>query len=71
VNSTTFLVWFDSSKRSTVEDKINDARHSYQVRYGAPANVVYVHPTQVVAVAGVEVKPRNETQRDTFWVGHE
>jgi hypothetical protein len=71
VSNTTFLVWFDDSKRSTVEDKINDARHSYQKRYGAPANVVYVHPSQVTEVKGIEVKGRKETQHDTFWVGVE
>ena len=69
------LLWFDSGPGRDLAEKVGMAARRFKQKFGAPANVCYVHPSalgdEVRKVNGVRVEPLPSVLRHHFWVGRE
>ena len=68
------LLWHDSSS-SDLARKLSRAVQRYQVRFGQPPNVCYVHPTQLpegkLTVGSLTIRASQQVLRHHFWLGQE
>ena len=73
----TGLLWFDDDPGRDLAEKVKRAAQRYQQKFGAPANLCYVHPSALVGnsrmqkVGSVCVEPLPSVLRHHFWVGVE
>jgi len=71
------LLWYDDNPGRDLAEKIGRAARRYRQKFGAPANVCYVHPSalggnsKVQKVGGVRVSSQSSVLRHHFWVGRE
>jgi len=69
------LLWFDDAPDRDLAEKVRRAAQRYQQKFGAPANVCYVHPSalsdngRVEKVGRVRVAAKPSVLRHHFWVG--
>ena len=71
------LLWYDDDPGRDLAEKIGRAARRYRQKFGAPANVCYVHPlaldnngeTQKVGQVRVASKP--SVLQHHFWIGVE
>lgn len=66
----TYMIWFDDSKRTT-EQKIAAGVVRYVERYDTHPNTVITNPTEVVEVAGVQVRGELRIRPNNFHIGIE
>jgi hypothetical protein len=73
----TGLLWYDDDPGRDLAEKIGRAARRYRQKFGAPANVCYVHPSALgnngrgKKVGGVHVSSKPSVLRHHFWVGQE
>ena len=71
------LLWYDDDPGRDLAEKIGRAARRYRQKFGAPANVCYVHPSalgnngKAQRVGQVRVAPKPSVLRHHFWLGRE
>jgi hypothetical protein len=65
------LLWFDSDKRRTAEQKLDQAAARYAERFGRPPNLCHVNPAEVFAHTAIKVLADPAVLRGHFWVGRD
>ena len=69
------LLWYDDDPGRDLAEKIGRAARRYRQKFGAPANVCYVHPSALNGNMGkvneVHVAPLPSVLQHHFWVGRE
>jgi len=66
------LLWFDDTPGRTLEEKISQAATRYQIKYGQPPTMCFVHPSMlgdVVNVGGIQVNGLRTVLPHHFWLG--
>ncbi len=68
------LLWHDSSSKDLAH-KVAQAAHRYQIRFGHPPNVCYVHPAQLPADnhprGTIIIRASHRVLRHHLWLGQE
>jgi hypothetical protein len=69
----TYLWIYDDNAKKPTATKIAEALGLYRSRFGAPATVILLNPSDVPAgpLLGARVEPAANVQRNNFWVGRE
>lgn len=72
MNMKTGMLWYDGSGRELGE-VIEDGVAYYRNKYGARADVVFVHPVEMKRLKstpeGIEVRQNAMVQRNYVWIG--
>lgn len=68
---TTYLSWYEPSKKVPITRIIADASRRYERKHGIAPTVALVHPSQACAVDGVEVRADRMVAVNTVYVGEE
>jgi len=66
------LLWFDDTPGRTLEEKISQAATRYQIKYGHPATMCFVHPSMlgdVVNVGRIQVNGLRTVLPHHLWLG--
>lgn len=66
------LFWFDDTPGRTLEEKIKQAATRYQIKYGQPPTLCFVHPSalgDVESVGGIEVNGLKTVLPSHLWLG--
>lgn len=66
------MLWYDDSKTKTLAQKVQGAVDYYQLKYGAAANVCFVHPAELAEptwVGAVHVAPLGTVLAHHLFVG--
>jgi hypothetical protein len=65
------MLWFDNDPKADLKTKVQRATEYYQKKYGKPANLVFINPSQLedVKVPGVEIRVNRSVLPSHFWVG--
>jgi len=66
------LLWFDDTPGRMLKEKISQAATRYQIKYGQPATMCFVHPSMlgdVVNVGGIQVNGLRTVLPHHFWLG--
>jgi hypothetical protein len=66
------LFWFDDTPGRTLEEKIKQAASRYQIKYGQPPTLCFVHPSalgDVESVGGIEVNGLKTVLPSHLWLG--
>lgn len=66
-----FLLWFDDTKKKTVEQKILEGVERYLERFGERPNVCVVHRGAQVPALGIEIREAEYVRPNYFWIGLE
>lgn len=71
------LLWYDDDAERDLADKIARAVERYRLKFGAPPDTCYVHPSALenngkrLSVDGVRVAPLRGVLPHHFWLGQE
>jgi hypothetical protein len=68
------MLWFDNDKKTTFNNKIDQAANYYQKKYGHAPDICLVHPQMVSAdkdnqFPALEVKASPTVLLHHFWLG--
>lgn len=69
------LLWYDDSPGRDLVEKVRRAARRYKKKFGAVADVCYVHPSalngkgEVTTVDKIRVSTRSTVLRHHFWIG--
>lgn len=63
------LLWFDSDRRRSAQDKLDQAAERFLARFGYPPTLCQVHPDEVFSHPAIKVLPSPHVLRGHFWVG--
>jgi hypothetical protein len=69
------LLWYDGEPGRDLAERVARAARRYRQKFGAAANVCYVHPSainggvQQADVDGIHIEPMLSVLRHHFWVG--
>jgi len=66
------LLWFDDTPGRTLEEKISQAATRYQIKYGQPPTMCFVHPSilgNVVSVGRIQVNGLRTVLPHHLWLG--
>lgn len=69
------MLWFDNDSKKSLETKVHEAAQYYREKYGAKANLCYVHPSMSMAdvhhLNGIEVRTSRSILPNHLWLGVE
>lgn len=70
----TGMLWFDNDKKTTFNNKIDQAVKYYRKKYGQAPDICFVHPKMISAEkdavpAKLEVKASPMILQHHFWIG--
>jgi len=66
------LFWFDDTPGRTIEEKIKQAATRYQIKYGQPPTLCFVHPSalgDVENVGEIQVNGLKTVLPNHLWLG--
>ena len=67
------LLWFDDGESKSLKEKISNAVHHYEQRFGDQPTVCYMHPDSededTDSLKGVSIKTASNVLPNHFWVG--
>lgn len=68
----TGMLWLDSHKKRSLEDKVRRAAEYYQNKYGQQPTLCHVHKKAILtekAVDAIQVLPMPNIALNYFWLG--
>jgi len=71
------LLWYDDDPERSLLEKVHQAARHYECKFGAPAQVCYVHPSALDAKEGKEpsgglrIAGLDTVLTNHLWVGRE
>ena len=69
----TGILWFCDGEEQSLSEKIGQAAHHYEAKYGIRPDLVFVNPSmllgQAINVPGIAIKSTNMILPNHLWLG--
>jgi hypothetical protein len=63
-----YYMYVQTDKKLTTTEKIEACIDEYMRLHGATPKIILVNPTQVVEIAGYDIRAREATPVNNFWM---